>query len=318
MEVPRDIVNPYEIQTVDAEAIQTVLDRAQRAVRRIVVDDAVGPTELEESRLLAEVAFARFDLVENQSAYLGAEHIFVSLVFRQYSAEAYLGQTGAVERRRVEVASALLPGGLDRCQRFVFGDVTEHIPQWRGTKAERTANQLVFNAHDDSESGDSSFRDPTERVRGGLGPSGQWPLFLSQMLAEEGPHERGDLVTVRFEGEVAGVKQVELQRLQVALVRLGPLRGENLVVLTPGDQHRRLVLAEVLLPLRVKWRVAAVAQEEVELDLVVPLAVEQELVVGGPVRADEFGVLQPVRVLPLRRVVGQHGPKGVSPVLAGR
>src|SRR5262245_22587299 len=116
MEVPRDIVNPYEIQTVDAEAIQTVLDRAQRAVRRIVVDDAVGPTELEESRLLAEVAFARFDLVENQSAHLGAEHVLVALAFGQRLAQAHLGQTGAVERRRVEVASASLPGGLDRCR----------------------------------------------------------------------------------------------------------------------------------------------------------------------------------------------------------
>ena len=106
------------------------------------------------------------------------------------------------------------------------------------------------------------------------------------MLAEELPHQLGDLVAVRFQGEVAGVEQVELQRLQVRLVRLGPGGREDLVVLAPGDQHRRLVLAEVLLPLRVQRRVAAVAQEQVELDLVVPLAVEQELVVGRAVRAD--------------------------------
>ena len=109
------------------------------------------------------------------------------------------------------------------------------------------------------------------------------------VLAEELPHQLGDLVAVGFQGEVAGVEQVELQRLQVALVRLGPGGGEDLVVLAPDDQHRRLVLAEVLLPLRVERRVAAVAQEQVELDLVVALAVEQELVVGRAVGADEFG-----------------------------
>ena len=52
-----------------------------------------------------------------------------------------------------------------------------------------------------------------------------------------------------FQGEVAGVEQVKLQRLEVALVRLGPGGRENLVVLAPRDQHRRLVLAKILLPL---------------------------------------------------------------------
>ena len=98
-----------------------------------------------------------------------------------------------------------------------------------------------------------------------------------------------------------------LQRLQVALVRLGPGGREDLIVLAPGDQHRRLVLAEILLPLRIQRRVAAVAEEQVELDLVVALAVKQELVVGRPVRADQFGILYAVRVLPLGRFVGERG-----------
>src|SRR5215831_3506352 len=111
-------------------------------------------------------------------------------------------------------------------------------------------------------------------------------LLRGHMLAKELSHQLGDLVAVRFQGEVAGVKQVVLQRLQVALVWLGPGGREDLVVLPPRDQHRRLVRAEVLLPRRVARRIAAVAEEQVELDLVVPLAVEQKLVVSRSIRTN--------------------------------
>jgi hypothetical protein len=52
-----------------------------------------------------------------------------------------------------------------------------------------------------------------------------------------------------------------------------PAAGK-MIVLAPGNQHRRLVLAEILLPLGLERWVAAVAEEQVELDLVVSLAVE--------------------------------------------
>src|SRR5437763_16709349 len=93
-------------------------------------------------------------------------------------------------------------------------------------------------------------------------------LLLRDMLAEEFPHQRGDLVAIRLQREVACVEQVKLEGLQVALVRFGSVGRKDLVILAPGDQHWRLVLAEVLLPLRIEWRVAAVAQEQVELNLV--------------------------------------------------
>src|ERR671922_2372758 len=59
--------------------------------------------------------------------------------------------------------------------------------------------------------------------------------------AEEVAHEPGDQVSVAFQREVSGVEQVELQRLEVPLVRLGPGRREDLVVLAPGDENRGLV-----------------------------------------------------------------------------
>src|SRR5258708_916585 len=86
-------------------------------------------------------------------------------------------------------------------------------------------------------------------------------LLFAHVLAEERAHQPGDLVAIRLQGEVAGVEQVVLQRLQVALVRLGPGGWKDLVVLSPGDQHRWLMLAEILLPLRIQRRVVAVAEE---------------------------------------------------------
>src|SRR5947207_3344664 len=98
-------------------------------------------------------------------------------------------------------------------------------------------------------------------------------LLLGRVLNEELPHQPGDGVPVGLQGEVPGVEQVVFKRLHVSLVWLGSGGGEDLVVLAPNDQQRRLVLAEVLLPFRVQCRVAAVAEEQVELDFVVPLAV---------------------------------------------
>ena len=72
-------------------------------------------------------------------------------------------------------------------------------------------------------------------------------LYL-HVLAEERPHQVGNLVAVRFKGKVPGIEKVEFQRLQIALVRLCPGRREDLVVLAPDNQHRRLVLAEIRLP----------------------------------------------------------------------
>src|SRR5262245_31921833 len=143
-------------------------------------------------------------------------------------------------------------------------------------------------------------------------------LLPARVLAEELAHQPSDGIALGLQGEVAGVEQVVRERLQVALVRLGAGGREDLVVLPPGDQHRRLVLAEVLLPLRVQRRVATVAEEQVELDLVVARTVEQELVVGWSVGADEFRVPHPVRILPPGRLIFYEPAEGVALLLAGR
>jgi hypothetical protein len=129
---------------------------------------------------------------------------------------------------------------------------------------------------------------------------------------EEVAHEVRDRVDVRLEREVAGVEDVVLEAAQVALVGLGSSEREDRIVLAPRDQRRRLVGAKVGLPARIERRIRAVAQEQVELDLVVARAIEQVLVLGRAVGRDERGIGNAGEVLLLGRVVGQQLAKRVA------
>jgi hypothetical protein len=63
---------------------------------------------------------------------------------------------------------------------------------------------------------------------------------------------------------VAGIQEIKLCFGQVAAIGLGPAGGENLVVLAPNDQRRRLKLTEEGLKLRVEADIAAVIPEQVK------------------------------------------------------
>jgi len=138
-------------------------------------------------------------------------------------------------------------------------------------------------------------------------------------------HERqdlgGDHIAHLFEGEVAGVEQVVVDVGEVAPVGLGAGRGEDGVVASPDDERRWLVGSEVLLPLRVVRGVGAVAEEQLELDVLVPGAVKVGLVEDPVVGADGGGVLDTVRPLPLGGLEFEQGSErrlvlfgGVCPV----
>ncbi len=143
------VVHPDDIEVVGAEARQAVLDRAQRGVGRIIVDDFIWPAEFEQPALLAQVARAGvLVFVEDQAADLGAQYIILAPVGRQRLAEPDFGQAGAIEGRGIEVARALLPGRVDGGRRFLFRDVAEHVAEWGGAEAERTgACELLLETH---------------------------------------------------------------------------------------------------------------------------------------------------------------------------
>src|SRR5262249_39627594 len=123
-------------------------------------------------------------------------------------------------------------------------------------------------------------------------------ISAPHVLAEKRPNQLRDGVALGLECEMAGIEQVIFEYLHIALVGLGAGGRKDLVVLAPDDQHRWLILAEVGLPLWIERRVASIAEEEVELNLVIALAVEQVLVFRCPVRPHQLWILCTRRVLP--------------------
>ena len=92
-----------------------------------------------------------------------------------------------------------------------------------------------------------------------------FPLAERQFAAEEVADQRGDLVRMRFQREVARVEQMHFGVGDVAAVGFGAGRQEGCVVLAPDGQQRRLVGAEIRLECRIQGDVAAVVEDQVEL-----------------------------------------------------
>jgi hypothetical protein len=127
---------------------------------------------------------------------------------------------------------------------------------------------------------------------------------------EEAPHQAGYRVAVLLKSEMPRVEKVKLQIPQVPLVRLGAGCRKDRIVLSPDDESRWLLLAEVGLPLRVEGGVAAVAVEKGELDFRIPRTVEQRLVDVPVVRADRLLVPDTGSVLPDGSLAGEKGAQG--------
>jgi hypothetical protein len=77
---------------------------------------------------------------------------------------------------------------------------------------------------------------------------------------------------------VAGVEEMNLGVREVTSEGARAVRPEDLVVLAPHDEGRRLVIAEVLLESRILVDVEAIVAEQRELDVLVARTIEQRLV----------------------------------------
>jgi hypothetical protein len=69
-------VHKDEIQSVHPQAIEAALDRFQRTLFGVVIDDTVGPPELEH----LGIAFFGVDLVQDEPAHLGAQRVVIAVV----------------------------------------------------------------------------------------------------------------------------------------------------------------------------------------------------------------------------------------------
>src|SRR3546814_1447763 len=72
----RHVVDPDDVYMIGLQALQAILDRAQRRVVRIVVDHLVGTAIGEHIALLAIVARRLLDVVEHDAAdQIGRAHV---------------------------------------------------------------------------------------------------------------------------------------------------------------------------------------------------------------------------------------------------
>lgn len=86
--------------------------------------------------------------------------------------------------------------------------------------------------------------------------------------------QAGNLVAVGLQGKMSSVEKMEVDVFDVTTIGFRTCGWEDLIVLAPHDEHGRLVLAEVLLPLWVERWIATIAQEQIELDLIVPFTIQ--------------------------------------------
>jgi len=74
---------------------------------------------------------------------------------------------------------------------------------------------------------------------------------------------------ILFESEVSGVEQMQFRAGRILQERLRARLGKYRIVLTPDNQHCRLLLPQVLVPRGIEWRVVAVVVKKSELEVVV-------------------------------------------------
>src|SRR6516162_2490260 len=81
------------------------------------------------------------------------------------------------------------------------------------------------------------------------------------LTAKEIADERHHFVRFVLECKMPCVDQVKLDLGQVALVRVSAVGREDLVILAPDDERRRLMLAEICLQDRIKRQIGAIVVE---------------------------------------------------------
>jgi hypothetical protein len=70
------VMHEDEVQSVHPKAIEAALDRFQCTRFRVVIDDTVVQAELEHLR----IALVGVDLVQDEPAHLGAQHVVIAVV----------------------------------------------------------------------------------------------------------------------------------------------------------------------------------------------------------------------------------------------
>ena len=117
---------------------------------------------------------------------------------------------------------------------------------------------------------------------------------------------------------MARVEQMQLGLGQVAQIGARTVGGEDLVVLAPDDQRRRLLFAEELVEARIEVDVGSVVIEQIELNLHVAGSIQQRLIVQPRARIDARDVLDAVGVLRARGLERGRAPQRLAVAAVSR
>ena len=98
-----------------------------------------------------------------------------------------------------------------------------------------------------------------------------------------------------------GIEKVQFGLREISEECPRAVLGEKWVIPAPRDQHGRLRLPEVLVPLFVEGNICWIVVQEVELYRVVAGTVEEKLIDSVSVGADGFRIPRSVGVLEFRR-----------------
>lgn len=121
-----------------------------------------------------------------------------------------------------------------------------------------------------------------------------------------------DFVEVGFQREVAAVDEVDLGVGVVATKGFGAGGQEERIIAPPHGERRRAMGAEIGLECRIQRDVAALVEEQIQLDLVIAGPVEQRLIEGVGLRRDDRGVGDAVGVLESGGLGGQQRAQGAA------
>ena len=136
MGIAIDIVDVDNVEPRNAEALQALVDRAQRPGAGIV------PALPVRQHIDIAVLLARRGAVRNEeSSDLRREDVLVARDAAERLADADFRKAVAVMRRGIEIADAGRARMAHQRDRFVFGDGAEEIAQRRAAETKRIALQ---------------------------------------------------------------------------------------------------------------------------------------------------------------------------------
>src|SRR5262245_1577664 len=94
---------------------------------------------LEDLALFTDISAAGiFDFIKDKPPHLRTKKVVTARSLRECLAETDLRESGSVERSGVEKTRAGVPDCVNRCKRFLFGNVPIHVAKRCSAKPQRT------------------------------------------------------------------------------------------------------------------------------------------------------------------------------------